>query len=1331
MRESRQPNAIIAIVDETPAGCAGRRPLLLRFGWRRTTVGAMLGSCLAYLLLGAAAVHALDPSKRITQYTHTSWRIREGAALANGYAITQTSDGFLWFVTGDMSTFDGVRFASWDGPPNYGSISRHDTGFGQIVNAFGDRSGGLWVFGLRSIVQLKGRVVTSHFELDGIRNVQSVSEDSDGSLWVVRGNNNVSDEPLCHVTEQAVKCFGKADGIPICPLSSILADGKGGLWLGGQTTLVHWHDGVSETYPIEGLKSNGGQTGIAALARGPDGSLWVGIRPTGPGRGLGRLINGVFQPFRTPSFDGTAVGLRSMIFDRDGNLWIGTNGQGMFRIRGNSVEHYGRTEGLASDLVNAVFGDREGVLWAAGPLGVDSFRDPPVASFSSSEGLANDRPMGVLASRDGTIWVANTGSLNHIDKNGTISSIRPRDGLPGTQVSSMLEDRAGNMWVGVDDGLYLFKNGHFHRLREPNHKPLGLVVGLAEDTDGNIWAECAGNPRKLVRIRDFQILEEFAGSQVPNGRTLASGPAGGIWIGTLDGDLAFFHHGAVDKFPLSTKGDRFIRQIIANTDGSVLAASAEGLVGVRQGKVQRMTTRNGLPCNFVTSFIQDKEKRWWLYTDCGIVELPDSELQRWWANPEMIVQIRVYDELDGAQAGRPDFNSAALSSDGRVWFASGVWIQMVDPSRLAQKALPAVAYVESVTANRKEVTATNNPKLPPNLRDLQIDYTSPAFLIPQKVKFRYRLDPYDRDWKEAGTRRQAFYTNLPPGKYSFRVIACNSDGVWNESAAKLDFSVTPAYYQTNWFRALCVAFVLALAWAAYQLRTRQLQRDFKKLRDVIETIPAIVFEVGPDGSGAFGNQRWLEYAGSSLRQYGKFAPEDQAWRDSTCIHPDDLDGYVSLWERAIATGQPFELETRVRRADGEYRWFLARHVPLRDVQGRILKWFGTLTDIEDRKRAEKALRASEAYLAESQRLTHTGTWVGDPTTAPLYWSEELFRIFGFDPQHGLPTKDQPPQRIHPEDRDKFWQAFQKVIHEKVDSDVEYRIVSPDGTVKHVYGLGHPVLNANGEIAEVVGTTVDITERKRAEEERARLQQLESDLAHINRVSMMGELTASIAHEVNQPLSGVVSNGSACLRWLAGDSPNLEEAQEAARRIVRDGKRAGEVIARIRALTKKVSTPREKLDLNETLRQVLALVGDEAKRKSVNVRTHFADNLYPVSGDQVRLQQVVLNLAMNAIEAMSSVGERTRELVITTRNTDADQVQVSVEDSGVGIDPQMVDKIFDSFYTTKPGGMGMGLSISRSILQTHGGRLWAVANGGPGTTFHFTLPRYEEGSNAAA
>jgi len=570
---------------------------------------------------------------------------------------------------------------------------------------------------------------------------------------------------------------------------------------------------------------------------------------------------------------------------------------------------------------------------------------------------------------------------------------------------------------------------------------------------------------------------------------------------------------------------------------------------------------------------------------------------------------------------------------------------------------------------------------------------------------------------------------------------------------------------------------------------------------------------------------------------------------SRWIHREDWVKAEEDFEKLLRERVDTPSEFRIVLPSGAVKHIQVIRHPILNGAGEVITIMGTAMDITQRKRAEEALRRSEAYLREAERLTHTGSWAFDVGSGNyVYSSEEYIRISGFDPQQGLPAQDQPLQQIHPDDVDKFWQAYQKLIDEKVDSEGEYRIVLPDATVKYIHAICHPVLNAKGELSEVVGTTMDITERKRteealresetrfrtfvdhaadafcildehrkiidvnreacqfggytreeligrvpqdfdpdvdaamlqrvddriaagevctfetrnrrkdgtlcpvevrvrpfqhegrrfhlvltrdiserkrAEEERGKLRQLETELAHINRVSMMGELTASIAHEVNQPLSGVVSNGSACLRWLAGDVPNLEEAREAARRIVRDGRRAGEVVARIRALTKKAPTLREKLDLNETLRQVLALIGDQAKRNSVTIRTQFADNLSPISGDQVQLQQVVLNLAMNAIDAMSKVSERPRELVITTRNIDTDQVKVSVEDSGVGLDPNTMHKIFEPFYTTKPTGMGMGLSISRSILQSHGGRLWATAKDGTGTIFYFTLPKYHE------
>ncbi len=783
----------------------------------------MFGSYLLCLLLGAVPVLALDPNLHLTQYTHKSWATQDGSLPAPMSSITQTSDGFLWFsaLSQRIYRFDGVRFV-----PR--TLSTPDKAMSTIVNVYGDRAGGLWALGERDIVHLESGMVRSHFNLDGLQSFEHISEDPQGSLWVVRGGAGVADAPLCRITDQAVKCFGKSDGVPISPADSLLPDGKGGFWLGGQTGLVHWHDGVSEIHPIAALNSNPGQQGVVSLALAPDGTLWVGLLAEGPGLGLGRLIKGIVKPFVTPTFDGTKVAVNAMIFDRDGNLWVGTVGKGLFRIRGNLVDHFEHRDGLSGDSVLSLFEDREGIVWTVTTDGIDSFRDPRITIYSAREGLGADAAAGVLASRDGTIWVANAGSLDHI-KDGTVSSIRVENGLPGHQVSYMLEDHAGRLWVGVDDGLYLFETGHFRRLPDSNKAPLGMVVALTEDRDGNIWAECASKPRKLVRIRDFRVQEEFPESEIPPGHSLDSDPRSGIWIATLEGDIGLLRNGAWQrKFPLNPGGDPFNRRIMSRADGSILAASENGFVEWRQDQVQRMTTKNGLPCNSVISFTEDKENRWWLHTGCGVVEFPDSELERWWANPETTVQIRVYDVFDGARpAGWPSFNSSAYSPDGRVWFATGFVIEMVDPSRLSQKKVPpAETYIESVVVDKKEFQMGDNLKIPPHPRDLQIDYTSPTFTVPQRVKFRYRLDPYDRDWHDAGTRRQAFYTDLPPGKYSFRVLACNSEGVWGDSPANLDFFVAPAYYQTNWFRALCAAVLLGLLWAAYQFRLRRLHHQF-------------------------------------------------------------------------------------------------------------------------------------------------------------------------------------------------------------------------------------------------------------------------------------------------------------------------------------------------------------------------------------------------------------------------------------------------------------------------------------------------------------------------
>ena len=369
---------------------------------------------------------------------------------------------------------------------------------------------------------------------------------------------------------------------------------------------------------------------------------------------------------------------------------------------------------------------------------------------------------------------------------------------------------------------------------------------------------------------------------------------------------------------------------------------------------------------------------------------------------------------------------------------------------------------------------------------------------------------------------------------------------------------------------------------------------------------------------------------------------------------------------------------------------------------------------------QEKLQRSEAYLAEAQRITHTGSWAwrvaGEDA---VHLSEEWYRIYGFDPEKGMSAWEERIQRIHPEDRAKWQQTIDRAIGEKSDYEVEVRILLPDGTVRYIHTIGHPVLNASGDLTQFVGTAMDVTERKRAEEERERLRQVQADLAHLSRVSTMGELTASLAHEIKQPIAAAVTDAKTCLRWLGRDEPDLAEAREAAERIIKDVTRASDIISSVSLLFKKGALQRELVDVNELIREMITLLRSEANRYSISIRIELAEDLPKVMADRVQLQQVFMNLMLNGIDAMKETSDG-GELTIKSEASDG-QLLISVSDTGVGLPPEQAEEIFKAFFTTKDKGTGMGLPISRSIIESHGGRLWAASASGRGAAFHFTLP----------
>jgi len=757
---------------------------------------------------------SLDPSKRISQYVHTAWRIQDGFLPGLPEAITQTTDGYLWIGTyAGLVRFDGMRFVPWE------EINSQHLPDSRVFAVLGASDGSLWIGTSNGVARWKDGELETLPDLGGRAN--SIIEDSNGSIWLGRIHGEDDRGGLCQIVGNEFKFYGESEGVPLTSVNRLIEDAAGNLWIGSYQGLCRWKQGSSETYfqkelPIAGL------LGVWSLASEKDGTLWAGMQLSGSGLEIQRLIQGRWSRYQLPGIKGEP-GVTALFVDRDQSIWIGTAQRGIYRVHGNEVDHFNSGDGLTSDAIAGFFQDREGTLWVATSKGVDRFRDVRIATFSMREGLSADSVSSVQAARDGRVWIGNSGALN-LHKDGKVSAILTGQGLPGRDITGMFEDHIGRLWAGVDHGLYVYDGGKFRLIDK------GIVGAITEDRDGTIWAR-VGND--LARIENLQVREHISLPQIPMTSKLAPDPAGGIWLGLRNGDLVRYRDGRLETFPASQDSKSGIQAMVTEPDGSVWAATREGLLRLKEGIRRLLTTRNGLPCDDIYTLVNDDAGSIWLYTYCGIIVVDLTDLEKWWAEPDSKVNPRIFDGFDGAQPGlSPMQPQASRSTDGRIWFANNSVLQMIDPTRIGTNQLPPPVQIERIIADRKNYSARGQIDLPPLTRVLQIDYTALSFVIPQKVRFRYKLEGHDQDWQEPGIRRQAFYNDLPPGKYTFRVIACNNDGVWNEAGAAVEFNIMPAFYQTTWFFLLCATAITGLVFAAYRWRVRwiatQLDRQFEE-----------------------------------------------------------------------------------------------------------------------------------------------------------------------------------------------------------------------------------------------------------------------------------------------------------------------------------------------------------------------------------------------------------------------------------------------------------------------------------------------------------------------
>jgi signal transduction histidine kinase/ligand-binding sensor domain-containing protein len=777
--------------------------------WLGAALAAVCG--VACALAGVAYAQAPPHVQRLTQYGHTSWQVQDGQ-FSSPNGIAQTKDGYLWLPTdGGLVRFDGVRFVNRPHPALSGRPAT-------AIHAAAD--GGLWVGRGAVFVRLK-EGQTSRYSFTG--QVSQFAEDGTGAVWIAITRTAGSGTPLCRVAGGKLDCFATGE---FSYLSALAIDKGGGLWIGGSKGLCHWSQSqMTRCYRPDALKPRADLASVNALLTTRDGTLWVGFGAAGRDLGLGQFTDGKWKPFVADGLDGSSLAVSSLMEDRDGALWVGTIDQGIYRIQGGRAEHFGRADGLSSDTVSGtLYQDQEGTVWVLTASGLDAFRRLLVSVFSVREGLPADRVESVLAARDGTVWFGNQ----------TLSTLSNDEPAPaphqelfrGKEVTSLLEDHAGRLWIGLQNTLNVFDQGVLRPVRAADGAALGVIERIVEDTRHDVWVTTAAAQPQLLRIRDGGVVERIDGSgPFPanfRASALAPDPKGGVVLGLWTGQISTFRDGKLETYAAEAAASTPINGLLVDADGTVLATTLRGLL-VRRGALRRlMNTESGLPCDRLRVAVRDRLGDLWLRSDCGIILIGAAELARWLAEPASKIEARLFDVTDGARTGFASFMPAAsVGPDGRLWFATGKVAQVIDPALIATRRPAPDVRIEEITADRTVFEPAGPLKLPARTRDLELRYTALSFIAPQKIKFRYRLEGRDRAWTDAGTRRTASYTDLPPGNYRFRVTACNADGIWNETGASQDFEVPPLFYQTTWFFVLSGVVAVFALYGFFVLRMRQ------------------------------------------------------------------------------------------------------------------------------------------------------------------------------------------------------------------------------------------------------------------------------------------------------------------------------------------------------------------------------------------------------------------------------------------------------------------------------------------------------------------------------
>lgn len=766
---------------------------------------------------------ALDAPPQISQYAHTSWTARDGTSLGLVFSMAQTQDGYLWLGGSfGMFRFDGLRFTPWQPPAGQ---SLPDNPYALLVS----RDGTLWIGTFDGLASWNGKTLTRHPQVGG-GFVTSLFEDREGTVWAgLLG----SEGRLCAIRAgQETQC-AKPDGGFGQFVWSLTEDSAGALWVGAESGLWRWKPGPPQRVETPGMR-------VGDLSAAAGGQLLVAIRGAGIRRVVGDKL--VPLPMRSAARPGEwlsdqEIKANKLLLDRDGGLWVGSEAHGLVHLQDGKADMFNRADGLSGNIACSLFEDREGNIWFGSEKGVDRFRKLPVTTISTLQGLPSGATKSVLATSDGSVWVGTADGLARWRKDARPTVYKERDGLPAAAVQSMYEDSDKRLWVSTGRGLAYFAADRFVAV---NGVPGREFYSITGDEAGNLWLSANDG---LVRLRKGQVVENIPWATLgrrQQAKIILADGTGGLWLAFWqDGGVLYFKDGKVQAayLPAQGLGAGHVAGLRLDADGAVWAATEKGgLSRIKDGRVDTLTVGNGLPCNTVHWSALDDNGSLWMYAACGLVRVMRDDLAAWIADPG---GHRIAPKVMGAADGVPlmAFSPAyfnppvAKGPEGKLWMVSGVDLQVVAPDHLPINPLPPPVHIETLVADHKAYTVADGLTLPPRARDLSIEFTALSLVDPKSTRFRYRLEGHDTDWQEVVDRRQATYTNLPPGHYRFHVKAANNSGVWNEEGAQLAFAIEPAFYQTPWFRVAAAVVLLGLAWSGFQLwlhmRIRRLHRQFE------------------------------------------------------------------------------------------------------------------------------------------------------------------------------------------------------------------------------------------------------------------------------------------------------------------------------------------------------------------------------------------------------------------------------------------------------------------------------------------------------------------------